>query len=60
MMANGWIIALYCGIICSIASFNVFGISTTKYASAAQRSTIDTSRTLLIWVIDCLFLGADF
>ena len=40
--------------ICSIAAFNSFGIATTKYASAAQRSTIDTSRTLLIWVFSCL------
>ena len=37
--------------ISSIACFNVFGISTTKYASAAQRSTIDTSRTVLIWFL---------
>ena len=35
----------------SIAIFNVCGIMTTKYASAAQRSTIDTSRTLIIWVM---------
>jgi hypothetical protein len=60
MANNGWIVFLSFGIICSIASFNVFGISTTKYASAAQRSTIDTSRTLLIWVISCLFLGETF
>lgn len=36
---------------CSIAIFNVCGISTTKYATAAQRSTIDTSRTLIIWIM---------
>ena len=40
--------------IISIAAFNSFGIATTKYASAAQRSTIDTSRTLLIWIFSCL------
>ena len=44
----------------SIACFNSFGIATTKYASAAQRSTIDTSRTLLIWIVSCLFLGETF
>lgn len=33
----------------SIASFNAFGVTVTKNASAAQRSTIDTSRTVLIW-----------
>lgn len=40
--------------VCSIAAFNSFGIATTKYASAAQRSTIDTSRTLLIWIFSVL------
>lgn len=40
-------------IIC-IACFNSFGIACTKYASAAQRSTIDTSRTLTIWIMSVL------
>ena len=44
--------------ICSIAAFNSFGIATTKYASAAQRSVVDTSRTIVIWVISCLFMGS--
>jgi len=39
------------GIIVSISSFNACGVSITKYASAAQRSTVDTCRTLFIWVI---------
>lgn len=60
MAANPVIIVEYIGIICSISLFNVFGISTTKYASAAQRSTIDTSRTVLIWVCSCSFLGEPF
>jgi len=38
------------GICFSIAGFNSFGVATTKYASAPQRSTIDTSRTLIIWI----------
>lgn len=42
------------GIIVSISSFNACGVSITKYASAAQRSTIDTCRTLFIWVISLL------
>lgn len=37
----------------SIACFNVCGITTTKVASAAQRATIDTSRTLIIWIMSC-------
>ena len=30
------------------------GIACTKYASAAQRSTIDTSRTIFIWIVSVL------
>ena len=60
MADNPWIIVQYVGIICSISCFNVFGIATTKYASAAQRSTIDTSRTILIWICSCSFLGEAF
>lgn len=39
------------GIIFSISCFNATGVSITKYASAAQRSTVDTCRTLFIWII---------
>jgi len=60
MQDNPWIIVQYIGIICSISCFNVFGIATTKYASAAQRSTIDTSRTILIWICSVAFLGEQF
>jgi len=42
----------------SIACFNSTGIACTKYASAAQRSTIDTSRTLTIWLLS-LALGLE-
>ena len=51
MAENSAIIWLALGMACSIAIFNVCGIMTTKYASAAQRSTIDTSRTLIIWIM---------
>ncbi|CDW74879.1 nucleotide-sugar transporter [Stylonychia lemnae] len=44
------LIILSVGICCSIAGFNSFGVAVTKNASAAQRSTIDTSRTVLIWI----------
>jgi hypothetical protein len=37
------------GIIVSIGLFNVTGVAITKYASAAQRATVDTCRTLCIW-----------
>ena len=37
--------------ILSIAGFNATGVMITKYASAAQRSTVDTCRTLVIWLV---------
>jgi len=54
MSENHAIIWLSVSAMISIAFFNVFGITTTKVASAAQRSTIDTSRTLIIWIASCL------
>ncbi|KAJ3027440.1 hypothetical protein HK097_006152 [Rhizophlyctis rosea] len=39
------------GIIFSIACFNWFGLSVTRNISATSRSTIDTCRTLFIWMI---------
>ena len=37
-----------------IAFYNSLGIACTKFASAAQRCTIDTSRTFFIWIISML------
>ena len=51
MTLNWKILFLIALTIFSIAFFNSSGIATTKYASAAQRSTIDTSRTFLIWIM---------
>ncbi|KAJ3390872.1 hypothetical protein HDU92_000232 [Lobulomyces angularis] len=39
------------GIILSIAFFNWFGLSVTRHISATSRSTIDTCRTLFIWMV---------
>lgn len=50
MQDNGIILVYTFGIMVSIAFFNVCGVTTTKLASAAQRSTVDTSRTVLIWI----------
>ena len=44
--------------ILSIAGFNTTGVMITKYASAAQRSTIDTCRTMIIWTV-FLLLGKE-
>ena len=38
-------------IMISIGGFNFFGLSVTRSVSATARSTIDTSRTLFIWMI---------
>jgi hypothetical protein len=38
------------GIMLSIAFFNFCGVTTTKLASSAQRATVDSSRTVLIWI----------
>ncbi|KAL5036600.1 hypothetical protein BDV3_005795 [Batrachochytrium dendrobatidis] len=38
------------GIVFSIAFFNWFGLSVTRNISATSRSTIDTCRTLFIWM----------
>ena len=38
-------------IVLSIAFFNALGVGITKYSTASQRSTVDTSRTLIIWAV---------
>ncbi|KAI1431171.1 hypothetical protein GGR50DRAFT_104830 [Xylaria sp. CBS 124048] len=38
-------------IMVSIGGFNFFGLSVTRRVSATSRSTIDTCRTLFIWVV---------
>jgi hypothetical protein len=40
------------GSIFSIAFFNFSGVTVTKHASATARSTIDVSRTVLIWIVE--------
>jgi len=38
-------------IMISIGGFNFFGLSVTRTVSATARSTIDTCRTLFIWIV---------
>jgi len=40
------------GSIFSIAIFNFSGVTVTQQASAVARSTIDVSRTILIWAVE--------
>eukprot|EP00931_Biecheleriopsis_adriatica_P049911 TRINITY_DN28885_c0_g1_i1.p1 TRINITY_DN28885_c0_g1~~TRINITY_DN28885_c0_g1_i1.p1 ORF type:complete len:352 (-),score=79.97 TRINITY_DN28885_c0_g1_i1:23-1078(-) len=44
------------GSIFSIAFFNFSGVTVTQKASAVARSTIDVSRTILIWAVE-LYMG---
>jgi hypothetical protein len=48
--ANSTLIWLSIAVLFTMAFFNGFGVAVTKNASSAQRATIDTARTLLIWV----------
>jgi len=42
------------GSIFSIAIFNYSGVTVTQQASATARSTVDVSRTILIWAVELL------
>lgn len=44
----------------SIAFFNLSGITVTKEASAVARSTIDCSRTIMVWGLELSFGWAKF
>jgi len=58
---NSWVIMIsILGNILSIAFFNFFGISITKYASATTRMVIDSVRTLVIWAVGLAFFKEDF
>lgn len=43
------------GITISISFFNYCGLSVTRNISATSRSTIDTCRTLFIWIFSLAF-----
>jgi len=45
------LIAIICSIF-SIAFFNYSGVTVTQQASAVARSTIDVSRTIIIWAVE--------
>mmetsp|Transcript_27339 Transcript_27339/g.38539 ORF Transcript_27339/g.38539 Transcript_27339/m.38539 type:complete len:369 (-) Transcript_27339:79-1185(-) len=60
-MSNSWIIsASLVGSIFSIAFFNFFGISITKYASATTRTVIDSIRTITIWAFSLIVGWQEF
>jgi len=49
--ANPVLLVLWLCFMVSIGLFNTTGVTITKNASAVARSTIDTSRTILVWAI---------
>lgn len=51
MIGNKKILLSSILIMISIGGFNFFGLSVTRSVSATSRSTIDTCRTLFIWII---------
>lgn len=51
MVANPAVLVSSLLIMISIGGFNFFGISVTRTVSATSRSTIDTCRTLFIWLV---------
>lgn len=51
MFTNTPILITSFGIMVSIATFNFFGVTLTSELNATARSTIDTCRTLLVWVV---------
>ncbi|EAW08130.1 putative nucleotide-sugar transporter [Aspergillus clavatus NRRL 1] len=56
VMSNKYIAISSILIMISIGGFNFFGLSVTRTVSATSRSTIDTCRTLFIWLVS-LALG---
>lgn len=55
MRNNPAIIAALVGNMISIAFFNAFGVSVTKYMNASTRMVLDSLRTIVIWAVS---LGA--
>lgn len=60
-IGDSWVIFLcFIGFMISIALFNFTGVTVTQKAGALARSTIDTSRTVVIWVFSILVGWEDF
>jgi len=57
MGSNGTLMFFVIASTFSIAFFNFFGISITKYASSPQRAVLDNSRTILVWLFFMIYQG---
>lgn len=54
VFASGPLLVSSVATILSLATFNVAGVTVTRLISATSRSTIDTCRTIVIWMISLL------
>jgi drug/metabolite transporter (DMT)-like permease len=54
---NNWLWIFSMLLILWTALFNFFDVSVTKFASGAQRSTVDASRTAFIWLFFIIYQG---
>jgi len=52
LQTDGWVQFGCLASMCSIALFNWSGVTVTQQASAVARSTIDVSRTSIIWMVE--------
>ncbi|XP_011270421.1 hypothetical protein, variant [Capsaspora owczarzaki ATCC 30864] len=60
-LEESWVMdAAVPGYIFSIAFFNFCGVSITKFLSATHRSTIDSCRTVVVWVFSLIVGWEDF
>lgn len=60
MINNSGVLWSSVAIALSIALFNFFGLSVTRSVSATARSTIDTCRTLGIWIVSLYLVSSSF
>ena len=51
MQGNLWLSLSLAGAVLSIAFFNFLGTSITKLVSAAHRTTIETTRSVTVWIV---------
>lgn len=57
-LKNNYVLCVWVGMLCiSHAFYNGFGVSVTKYASSAQRSTINSCKTVFVWIFFLSYTG---
>lgn len=54
-MSNKILILFSCVNVFDVTLFNYYGVSITKYSSAAARATVDLCRIICVWVVSVAF-----